>query len=146
MVIYAWCNLYSTFSGAYHLLSKSLLIIALLACNQRRLQTPKIRLSCVNEENQTPIQSPPDTPLPESRFTSSVGNMTSSVSENNFLDPGSSKKPTFSLLHNSREVMPIGLHKSSSMSDLEYESAIYALLRQQDPFYDRTPWFNIVGR
>uniref|UniRef100_F6Q5L9 Kinesin-like protein unc-104 n=1 Tax=Ciona intestinalis TaxID=7719 RepID=F6Q5L9_CIOIN len=36
--------------------------------------------------------------------------------------------------------------KSSSMSDLDYESAIYALLSQQDPFYDRTPWFSIVGR
>nr|XP_039270728.1 kinesin-like protein KIF1B isoform X1 [Styela clava] len=36
--------------------------------------------------------------------------------------------------------------KSSSMSDLEYESAIYNLLSHQDPFYDRTPWFSIVGR
>ena len=129
------------------MLNSSLMLLCLsVTCLLRRFHAPKIRLSCVNEENQTPFQSPPDTPLPESRFTSAVGTMTSSMSENNFLDSGSSKKPTVSLLNNSRHLNPFGIQKSSSMSDLEYETAIYALLSQQDPFYDRTPWFNIVGR
>jgi len=57
--------------------------------------------------------------------------MSGSASELNLADIGSSK---------------LGVARSTTMADIDYESAIYNLLSQQDPFYDRTPWFTIVGR
>ena len=58
--------------------------------------------------------------------------MSGSASEVNLADIGNSGK--------------LGVPRSTTMADIDYESAIYNLLSQQDPFYDRTPWFTIVGR
>ena len=84
------------------------------------------------------------TPLPQFRFTSAIANISSSTSENNVQSPATSKR-SFSMVQPSH-LAANNVPKSSSMSDLDYESAIYALLSQQDPFYDRTPWYNVVGR
>nr|CAB3259092.1 kinesin-like protein KIF1B [Phallusia mammillata] len=78
------------------------------------------------------------------RLAGSLTNIPASASENNFLG---TRSPTLGALStHSGPSTPVAVHKSCSMSDLDYESAIYALLSQQDPFYDRTPWFSIVGR
>ncbi|XP_076803302.1 kinesin-like protein KIF1A isoform X3 [Clavelina lepadiformis] len=113
----------------------------------RHLHPPSINLSCIRHNacdltppsGNTPISSP----VLESRFASSLTNLPTSVSENNFLARSPLRDSHASA---SIPATPVGVHKSSSMSDLDYESAIYALLSQQDPFYDRTPWFSIVGR
>ncbi|XP_078483621.1 kinesin-like protein KIF1A isoform X3 [Ciona intestinalis] len=113
----------------------------------RQLHPPTFHLSCIrhNAKDATPPcgNTPLNSPVPNSRFVSPPNNLPMSVSENNFLGhPSSSNAPT----HGATTSPTFGVHKSSSMSDLDYESAIYALLSQQDPFYDRTPWFSIVGR
>lgn len=68
-----------------------------------------------------------------------------SVSEFNFGRPQSTVLPAMDTIP-SAPSSPLPIHKSSSMSNIDYESAIYALLSQQDPFYDRTPWFSVIGR
>lgn len=116
----------------------------ILYLRNRHFSRPAIRLSCLHQEDLTPPQSHPLTLLSESRFTSALTSISNSASENNVQTTNSSKR-SFSMVapsHLASSYVP----KSSSMSDLDYESAIYALLSQQDPFYDRTPWFSVVGR
>ena len=95
--------------------------------NQRRFGTPKPSPQKQQTTQQQQLQLP------------------TSVSEFNFGRPKSTVLPAAASIP-SAPSSPMALHKSSSMSNIDYESAIYALLSQQDPFYDRTPWFSVIGR
>lgn len=98
----------------------------------RRFPTPNFHISCINH-NAGDLTPPCYSPTMGVSPAVSILSLPSVMSPQ--ISPTDEKK------------LPIpNVMKSCSMSDIEYESAIYNLLSHQDPFYDRTPWFTIIGR
>ena len=113
-----------------------------LLINTRKFNWEEVPISCLRDPKlSSPDNSPPFNRSNVVRKTITMDTIATRLSPDNKIS-GSASELNLADISNAKLSVP----RSTTMADIDYESAIYNLLSQQDPFYDRTPWFTIVGR